>query len=152
MNLKPTCWTSSPSAWFAQAEAQFVLRRITQDDTKYNTWFQHCTLLLKMKVYSENATRALSQRLWLYPSSLHLQKQICLRRSKLLAPNDTAYKRWSCHSGLKLLCKLCRTSPPPAMGPDLPFFGHAGHADPLNGWRCCSQKQVMSRSIQVRQR
>ena len=31
------------------------------------------------------------------------------------APNDTAYKRWSCHSGLKLLCKLCRTSPPPAM-------------------------------------
>ena len=39
------------------------------------------------------------------------------------APNDTAYKRWSCHSELKLLCKLCRTSPPPAMGPDLPFFG-----------------------------
>ena len=28
---------------------------------------------------------------------------------------DAAYKRWSCHSGLKLLCKLCRTSPPPAM-------------------------------------
>ena len=54
------------------------------------------------------------------------------------APNDTAYKRWSCHSGLKLLCKLCRTSPP-----DLPFFGHAGHADPLDGWRCCSQKRVM---------
>ena len=31
------------------------------------------------------------------------------------APNDTAYKRWSCHSGLKVLCKLCRTSPFPAM-------------------------------------
>ena len=31
------------------------------------------------------------------------------------APNDRAYKRWSCHSKLKLLCKLCRTSPPPAM-------------------------------------
>ena len=29
--------------------------------------------------------------------------------------SDTAYKRWSCHSGFKLLCKLCRTSPPPAM-------------------------------------
>ena len=57
-----------------------------------------------------------------------------------MAPNDTAYKRWSCHSGFKLLCKLCRTSPP-----DLPFFGHAGHADPLDGWRCCSQKRVMSR-------
>ena len=67
------------------------------------------------------------------------------------APNDTAYKRWSCHSELKLLCKLCRTSPPPAMGPDLPFFGQAGHADPLDGWRCCSQKRVMSRPIQVRQ-
>ena len=67
------------------------------------------------------------------------------------APNDTAYKRWSCHSGLKLLCKLCRTPPPPQWGPDLPFFGHAGHADPLDGWRCCSQKRVMSRPIQVRQ-
>ena len=30
--------------------------------------------------------------------------------------SDTAYKRWSCHSGFKLLCKLCRTSPPPTMG------------------------------------
>ena len=36
-------------------------------------------------------------------------------------------------------------------GPDLPFFGHAGHADPLDGWRCCSQGRVMSRPIQVRQ-
>ena len=32
------------------------------------------------------------------------------------APNDTAYKRWSCHIGLKLLCKFCRTSAHPAMG------------------------------------
>ena len=31
------------------------------------------------------------------------------------------------------------------------FFGHAGHADPLDGWRYCSQKRVMSRPIQVRQ-
>ena len=31
------------------------------------------------------------------------------------------------------------------------FFGHAGHADPLDGWRSCSQKRVMSRPIQVRQ-
>ena len=30
-------------------------------------------------------------------------------------------------------------------------FWHAGHADPLDGWRCCSQKRVMSRPIQVRQ-
>ena len=32
--------------------------------------------------------------------------------------------------------------------PDLPFFGHA---DPLDGWRCCSQKRVLSRPIQVQQ-
>ena len=31
----PTFWTSSPSAWFAQAEAHFVLRGVTQDNTKY---------------------------------------------------------------------------------------------------------------------
>ena len=68
-----------------------------------------------------------------------------------MAPNDTAYKRWSCHSELKLLCKLCRTSPPPAMGARFIVLGHAGHADPLDGWRCCSQKRVMSRPIQVRQ-
>ena len=36
--------------------------------------------------------------------------------------NDTAYKRWSCYSGLKLLCKLCRTSPPPAMGARFTVF------------------------------
>ena len=39
-----------------------------------------------------------------------------MKESSRQAPNDTAYKRWSCHSGLKLLCKLCRTSPPPSNG------------------------------------
>ena len=39
-----------------------------------------------------------------------------------MAPNDTAYKRWSCHSELKLLCKLFRTSPPPAMGARFTVF------------------------------
>ena len=67
------------------------------------------------------------------------------------APNDTAYKWWSCHSGLKLLCKLCRTFPPPAMGTRFTVFGNAGHADPLDGWRCCSQRRLMSRPIPVRQ-
>ena len=38
------------------------------------------------------------------------------------APNGTAYKRCSCHSGLKLLCKLCRTSPPPVMGARFTVF------------------------------
>ncbi len=31
----PTFWTSQPRVWLAQAEAQFVLRKITADDTKY---------------------------------------------------------------------------------------------------------------------
>ena len=31
----PTFWTSQPRVWFAQAEAQFVIRKITADDTKY---------------------------------------------------------------------------------------------------------------------
>ena len=49
-------------------------------------------------------------------------------------------------------CANCVGPPRPQQwGPDLPFFGHAGHADPLDGWRCCSQKRVMSRPIQVRQ-
>lgn len=31
----PTFWTSCPSAWFVQTEAQFAIRGITADDTKY---------------------------------------------------------------------------------------------------------------------
>ena len=31
----PTFWSSQPKVWFAQAEAQFNLRKITADDTKY---------------------------------------------------------------------------------------------------------------------
>ena len=41
----------------------------------------------------------------------------------IVAPNDTAYKQWSCHSGYKLLCKLCRNLPSPAMGAQFPVFG-----------------------------
>ena len=51
----------------------------------------------------------------------------------VLASNDTAYKRWSCHSGLKLLCKLCRTSPPPAMGPRFTVFWACRPCGPA-GW------------------
>ena len=41
-----------------------------------------------------------------------------------MTPNDTTYKRWSCHSGLKLLCKIVSNFPAPSNGgPDLPFLG-----------------------------
>ena len=49
------------------------------------------------------------------------------------APNDTAYKRWSCHSGLKLLCKWCRTSPPPVMGARFTVFWVCRPCGPA-GW------------------
>ncbi len=32
----PTFWPEQPAVWFAQAEAQFTLRNITADDTKYH--------------------------------------------------------------------------------------------------------------------
>ena len=50
-----------------------------------------------------------------------------------MAPNDTAYKRWSSHSGFKLLCKLCRTSPPPAMGARFTVFWACRSCGPA-GW------------------
>ena len=50
-----------------------------------------------------------------------------------VAPNDTAYKRWSCQSELKLLCKLCRTSPPPAMGARFTVFWACRPCGPA-GW------------------
>jgi hypothetical protein len=31
----PTFWTSQPSIWFIQAEAQFNIRKVTEDSTKY---------------------------------------------------------------------------------------------------------------------
>ena len=31
----PTFWTTMAAAWFTQAEAQFGLRGITSDDTRY---------------------------------------------------------------------------------------------------------------------
>ena len=48
----PVFWSTSPSAWFAQAEAQFAIRSINQDDTRY----YHVVLALD----SAAATRALS--------------------------------------------------------------------------------------------
>ena len=48
----PTFWTAGPEAWFAQTEAQFALRKITQDETKY----YHVVAALD----NSTATRALS--------------------------------------------------------------------------------------------
>ena len=31
----PTFWTTCPLAWFAQTEAQFALRNLSSDDTRY---------------------------------------------------------------------------------------------------------------------
>ena len=35
----PIFWTSTPTTWFAQAEAHFVVRNITNDDTKYYMYY-----------------------------------------------------------------------------------------------------------------
>ena len=48
----PTFWTTFPLAWFAQTEAQFALRNISSDGTKYF----HVAAALD----SQTATRALS--------------------------------------------------------------------------------------------
>ena len=57
----------------------------------------------------------------IYSGQIRYPMKICTE-GQIQAPNDTAYKRWSCHSGLKLLCKLCRTSPPPTMGARFTVF------------------------------
>ena len=48
----PTFWTSSPEAWFCHAEAQFTIRKIVQDTTKYH--------YVVASLDSETANRALS--------------------------------------------------------------------------------------------
>ena len=48
----PAFWVSSPEAWFCHVEAQFGVRNITTDDTKYH--------YIVAALDSETATRALS--------------------------------------------------------------------------------------------
>lgn len=48
----PTFWRGQPEAWFAQASAQFSIRNITADDTKY--------YYIVSALDAETATRALS--------------------------------------------------------------------------------------------
>ena len=47
--------------------------------------------------------------------------------------------------------QIVSNPPAPSNGGPIYRFLGMGHADPLDGWRCCSQKRVMSRPIQVRQ-
>ena len=84
----------------------------------------------KELLYAQYLARCLEQE-----NVCHSYHHIRKRRMNetLLAPNDTAYKRWSCHSGLKLLCKLCRTSPPPAMGVRFTVFWACRSCGPA-GW------------------
>ena len=51
-----------------------------------------------------------------------------------MAPNDTTYKRWSCHSGNKLLCKMCRHIPPPSNGCPINRFWVSWPCGPA-GWQ-----------------
>ena len=67
------------------------------------------------------------------------------------APSDTAYKQWSCHSGHKLLSKLYRTFPPPAMGARFTVLGKPAMRTRWMAGVASHKKRVMSRLIQVRQ-
>ena len=66
----PTFWTSQPRVWFAKAEAQFVIRKITADDTKYYHVLSAldqdtatCLLDLISSLPSENKYQTLKDRL-----------------------------------------------------------------------------------------
>ena len=85
-----------------------------------------------------------------YVSRFHTERKILMRkRTRLQTTQPTSGGAVTADASC---CANCVEPPRPQQwGPDLPFFGHAGHADPLDGWRCCSQKRVMSRPIQVRQ-
>ena len=50
-----------------------------------------------------------------------------------MAPNDTAYTRWSCHSGLRNPVHIVPITTPPAMGARLPFFWASWPGGPA-GW------------------
>ena len=47
------------------------------------------------------------------------------------------------HTNGEAFYKLFRTFPPPTMGARFTVMGKGGHADPLDSWRCYSQRRVM---------
>ena len=89
-------------------------------------------LYLKVKSQSINAKYANESvgtrvRLMVRGSCLQVKEWKCIDHlcecgTKEMGVLSRAMIRWSCHSGHKLLCKLCRTFPPPAMGARFTFF------------------------------
>ena len=55
-----------------------------------------------------------------------------------LALKDTAYRRWNCHSGMANPVQIVSTHPAPSNGVPITILWQAGHADPLDGWKCSS--------------
>ena len=115
----------------------YIMRQTTQNARHGIQWTMFSQL--EDRDYAEDTIALLST------NARHLQQKanvlnenakkarLHINIKKIEAPNDTAYKRWSCHSGLKLLCKLCRTSPPPAMGVRFTVFWACRPCGPA-GW------------------
>ena len=97
---------------------------IEQQKSSTNTRIANDAFLLKLPPPSRNCSDTFFERSFTYEAPYEWNK---------LAPNDTAYKRWSCHSGFKMLCKLCRTSPPPALGARFTVFLACRSCGPA-GW------------------
>ena len=55
-----------------------------------------------------------------------------------MTQNDTAYTRWSCHSGLANPVQIVSTPHAPSNGGQITVFRQASHADSLDGWYCSS--------------
>ena len=64
------------------------------------------------------------------PNRIMLGREVMMPLDMMLGSDRAVPAVW------QTLCKLCRPLPPPAMGARLPFWGQAGHADPMDGWQC----------------
>ena len=115
VNLKNTNW----DRYRQEVEAALSKRSIPTDCQRNEKIFR--TILLKTTSHHTPTGRHRLHEEPVPAEILHvINRRDDLRKR---APNDTAYKWWSCHSGHKLLCKLCQTFPPQQWGPDLPFLG-----------------------------
>ena len=97
-----------------------------------------------------------SALLGVFDDRMHMLSSDCTVDMIYLAPNDTAYTRWSCHSKLKLPCKLCRTFPPQQWGLDLPVFLACRPCGPA-GWlallltkaSCRDQSDTLNKQVWI---